>query len=243
MTKRNASLPLQPLTPKEKAVLEFVESQMLSSGVSPSYQEIKDHFGLASFNSVQNYLKQLTAKGYIEIPAHQKRAIRILQTAQAVQEDLRRRVAPKGGSSRETLLQARGETLSLPLLGRVAAGRPIERTEHGEFVEIPPMLVKKPDSTFVLRVEGDSMIDDGIWDGDYLLVEERKTAVNGDIVVASIDSEATVKRFFVRPRPDWDSEDPFVELRPANPRLKSMWYPPDEVEIKGLVVGLVRKYS
>lgn len=243
MTKRTSPLPLKPLTPKEKAVLEFIETHMMGSGISPSYQEIKDHFGLASFNSVQNYLKQLTTKGYIEIPPHQKRAIRILQSANAVQEDLLRRIVSKGGSSRGSLLQARGEALSLPLLGRVAAGQPIERLEHDEFIEVPPLLVKKPDSTFVLRVEGDSMIDDGIWDGDYLIIEKRQTAQNGDIIVASVDQEATVKRFYLRPRPDFDSEGPLVELRPSNPRLKSMWYSPSDVEIKGLVVGLVRKYS
>lgn len=253
MTKRQSPLPLQPLTPKEKAVLEFIENHMAGSGVSPSYQEIKDHFGLASFNSVQNYLKQLTTKGYIEIPAHQKRAIRILQTAQAVQEDIRRRLGvaaggnierliPKGGPSRDSLLQARGEALSLPLLGRVAAGRPIERMDHDEFIEVPPLLVKRADSTFVLRVEGDSMIDDGIWDGDYIVVEKKTGASNGELIVAAIDNEATVKRFYLRSRPDWESSSKFVELRPSNPRLKSMWYPPDEVEIKGLVVGLVRKY-
>lgn len=238
-----------PLTPKEKAVLEFIELQMVSSGVSPSYQEIKDHFSLASFNSVQNYLKQLTNKGYIEIPAHQKRAIRLLRSANAVQEDLLRRSShlsnqiPKGESSRVSLLQARGEALSLPLLGRVAAGRPIERFSNDEFIEVPPLLVKKPASTFVLQVEGDSMIDDGIWDGDYLLVEKKDAANNGDIIVASVDNEATVKRIYLRPRPDMGHESPMVELRPSNPRLKSMWFHPEEVSIKGMVVGLIRKYD
>lgn len=233
-----------PLTPKEKAVLEFIEQHMMSSGVSPSYQEIKDHFSLASFNSVQNYLKQLTAKGYIEIPAHQKRAIRILRSANAVQEEmLRRNSLSKGESSRVSLLQARGETLSLPLLGRVAAGRPIERFTNDEFLEVPPLLVKKPASTFVLQVEGDSMIDDGIWDGDYLLVEKKESANNGDIIVASVDNEATVKRIYMRSRPDMAHEGPMVELRPSNPRLKSMWFHPEEVSIKGMVVGLIRRYD
>ena len=244
MTKNKSSLPLQPLTPKEKAVLEFIETHMVDSGISPSYQEIRDHFGLASFNSVQNYLKQLSTKGYIEIPAHQKRAIRILQTARAVQNDMIRRsstnlkrIPPQDKSSLS------GETLlSLPLLGRVAAGRPIERLEHDQFVSVPPMLVKKPESTFVLQVEGDSMIDDGIWDGDYLLVEKRLAASNGEIVIASVGDEATVKRFYRRPKPDSGNSQPVIELRPANSRLQSMWFQPQEVEIKGLVVGLVRKY-
>lgn len=218
---------------------------MLSSGVSPSYQEIRDHFGLASFNSVQNYLKQLTAKGYIEIPAHQKRAIRILHSATSVQEDLVRRLQ-KGEPPHGSLLQARGESLSLPLLGRVAAGQPIERMKDNEFVEVPPMLVKKPDSTFVLEVEGDSMIDEGIWSGDYILVQKQSSVKNGEIVVASVDQESTVKRFFLRnsrPTEEGPVAGPVIELRPANPRLQSMWYQPSEVEVRGLVVGLIRRYQ
>lgn len=247
MTKKTSPLPstLKPLTPKEKAVLEFIESQMVSSGVCPSYQEIKDNFGLASFNSVQNYLKQLAAKGYVESSPHQKRSLRILHSARSLQDELARRssvTAPVTGPSRGSLLQARGEALSLPLMGRVAAGRPIERMTHEEFVEIPPALVKKPDSTFVLQVEGDSMIDDGIWDGDLILVQQQGFANNGDIIVASVENEATVKRFFLRQPPQGHFDEMMVELRPSNPRLKSMWYTPHEVEIRGLVVGLLRKY-
>ncbi|MBX3040022.1 MAG: transcriptional repressor LexA [Bdellovibrionaceae bacterium] len=233
----SSPLPLQSLSPKEKAFLEFVESQMKTTGICPSYQEIMDHFGFASFNSVQNYLRQLTNKGYIEMPAHQKRAIRILHSAQALQEDLERRLSTE--PSRGSLLQARGEVLSLPLLGKVAAGQPLERIKNDEFVEVPPHMVKKPDSTFVLEVEGDSMIDDGIWDGDYLLIQKQQTAKNGDIIVASVDNEATVKRFYLK---TGSQEDATVELRPSNPRLKSMWYSPDVVEIRGLVVGLLRRY-
>ena len=232
----------RPLTPKEKAVLEFIETHMMSSGISPSYQEIRDHFGLASFNSVQNYLKQLNQKGYIEIPAHQKRAIRILRGANSVQEETKLRLASaQPGPPRAPLLQASGEALSLPLLGRVAAGQPLEHIKHDEFVSVPPFLVKRPDSSFVLEVEGDSMIDEGIFNGDYLIVQRQTMAKNGDIVVASVDNEATVKKFFFSP-PKGDDE-PRVELRPANPRLKSMWFAPDELEIKGLVIGLVRRYS
>ena len=86
------------------------------------------------------------------------------------------------------------------------------------------------------------MIDDGIWDGDYLLVEKKTSASNGDIVIASLEEAATVKRFYLRPEPDSGVREQRVELRPANPRLQSMWYDPQEVEIKGLVVGLIRRY-
>lgn len=239
------ALRVKPLTPKEKAVLEFIEEQMMGSGVCPSYQEIKDHFGLASFNSVQNYLKQLTNKGYVETSPHQKRSLRLLHSSRALQDELARRapsLAPTPGPSRGPLLQARGEALSLPLMGRVAAGRPIERLTHEEFVEVPPVMVKKPDSTFLLQVEGDSMIDDGIWDGDLILVQSQSFAQNGDIIVATVDQEATVKRFYLRNAPQGHFDEMMVELRPSNPRLKSMWYSPHEVEIRGLVVGLIRKY-
>lgn len=236
---RNKVAAIRPLTPKEKAVLEFVQFQIASSGVSPSYQEIKDHFGLASFNSVQNYLKQLSNKGYIQIPANQKRAIQILHSADKAKEDLKQ-FSTTGPQN--MLLQAQIEALSLPLLGRVAAGRPIERFENDEFVTVPGNMVKKAGSTFALRVEGDSMIDDGIWDGDLILVQKQTNAQNGDIVVASVDNESTVKRFYLKSTPQGSFDELMVELRPANPRLKSMWYSPHEVEIKGLVVGLLRQY-
>lgn len=242
MTTKTSPLPtLKPLTPKEKAVLEFIETTIMSSGVSPSYQEIKEHFGLASFNSVQNYLKQLTAKGYVEAEPHQKRALRILHSAASLQQDLVRKFST-AEPARGSLLQARGQVPALPLLGRVAAGRPIERLEHDEFMEVPPILVKKPDSTFLLQVEGESMIDDGIFDGDFILVQKQNFAGNGDIIVATIEDEATVKRFYLRPPAHGSYDDMMVELRPSNPRLKSMWYSPHEVEIRGIVVGLIRKF-
>lgn len=240
MTKKQ---PLPSLTPKEKKVLEFIEEHILSSGVSPSYQEIKDHFGLASFNSVQNYLKQLTTKGYVENPLGQKRAIQVLHSASAVQEHLQSKmVSTKTGSQRSQLLQARDEILSLPLLGKVAAGQPIEALKHDEFVDVPPSMVRNPSKSFALKVQGDSMIEDGIFDEDVILVQKQSSAGNGDIVVATVDNEATVKRIYVRPRPDSGSSAKMVELRPSNSTMKSMWYSPDEVEIRGIVVGLLRKF-
>lgn len=240
MTKKT---PLPPLTPKEKSVLEFIEEHILSSGVSPSYQEIKDHFGLASFNSVQNYLKQLTAKGYIENPLGQKRAIQVLHSASAVQERLQSKlVSTKTGSQSSQLLQARDEILSLPLLGKVAAGQPIEALKYDEFVDVPPSMVRNPAKSFALKVQGDSMIEDGIFDEDIILIQKQNTAGNGDIVVATVENEATVKRIYVRAKPDSGSSQKLVELRPSNSTMQSMWYEPEEVEIRGIVVGLIRKF-
>lgn len=245
--------PAQPLTPKEKAVLEYIESYIHEAGVAPSFSEIREHFQLASFNSVQKYLKQLQDKNYVHIPGgNQKRAIQILNSAHAYQNQLRK-ISPSRTSSfnqaeasspsgTTSLSQAiapspptDGHSFTVPLLGRVAAGRPIEAMEHDEHVVAPIHLLKRPDKSFALRVMGQSMIEDGILDGDVILVQKQSIASNGDIVVASVENEATVKRFYLK--------DAKVELRPANSQMKSIWLAPDEVEIQGLVVGLLRKYG
>lgn len=242
---RKASLrsPLPPLTEKEKLVLEMVEQSLFERGISPSYQEIRDHFGFASFNSVQNYLRQLTDKGYIQIPQHQKRAIRILHSARAVQDMIRtqrEQIPPEGRSEREP------EALELPLLGKVAAGLPIESFAHDEFVDVPASLVRNPKRTFALKISGQSMIDDGIHDGDIILVQRQNSASNGEIVVATIGEESTVKRYYLQERQGNEASPPArgkaVELRPANSSMKSMWYSPEQVLIKGVVVGLIRKF-
>lgn len=240
MTKKS---PLPPLTPKEKAVLEFIEEQILSLGISPSYQEIKEHFNLASFNSVQNYLKQLTNKGYIENPSGMKRAIQVLHSANSVQNQLASRfVSTETGSPRSQLLQARDEVLSLPLLGKVAAGQPIENIKHDEFIDVPPSMIKNPKKSFALKVQGNSMIEEGIFEDDIILVESQNSAGSGEIIVATVDNEATVKRIYFRSQPGSSSQKKMVELRPANSEMSSMWYEPEDVSIRGRVVGLIRKF-
>lgn len=229
--------PLPPLTEKEKAVLAMIEESLADNGISPSYQEIRDHFGFASFNSVQNYLKQLTNKGYIQIPSHQKRAIVVLHSANAVQESVRQQRAQAAPASRA---ERAAEACELPLLGKVAAGLPIEALTHDEFVDVPLSLVRNPQKTFALQVSGQSMIEDGIFDGDLILVQKQTTASNGEIVVATVEGESTVKRFYFQNSPGRSEKQ--IELRPANSSMKSMWYPPHQVKIQGVVVGLIRKF-
>lgn len=257
--KKPANQPLPPLTAKEKSVLQFIEQELVSKGVSPSYQEICDHFGFASFNSVQNYLKQLSNKGYVLIPQNQKRAIQILHSADDFQKDLVNRlgVAHKdnlhivkepsknsfaGQSSQSSQSDNNSKVLPIPFLGRVAAGSPIERLHENEFIDVPATFIKTPGDYFALKVEGDSMIDEGIFDGDFLVVLSQKNAKDGDLVVASVEAESTVKRFYMKKNPEISTTTKAVELRPANPRLTSMWYAPQQVEIKGLVKALLRKY-
>lgn len=228
---------LPPLTVKERQVLEFIENELLEKGLSPSYQEICNHFGFASFNSVQNYLKQLSQKGYVQFPQNQKRAINILHSAKDFHKNLENRL----NTSQDDASSA-SQTQSIPFLGRVAAGSPIERLAHEEFISIPSELIKSSGKHFALKVEGDSMIDEGILDGDYLIMLSQVQAKDGDLVVASIENEATVKRLYLKKNPESESNAKMVELRPANARLKSMWYSPQDVEIKGLVKALFRKY-
>ncbi len=259
------------LTPKEKRVLQFIELYIRDHGVAPSFQEICDEFGLASFNSVQNYLKQLSAKAYIEISPYQKRSIRVIQSADMASEHIkslqRNAAAPEAaqnlrklnsvstaGSSNTSLLQSQlrtqSEILSLPLLGAVAAGVPLESRVHDEFFEVSKSLVRNPARSYVLKVKGQSMIDDGIFDGDFLIVQNDVTASKGEIVIASIDGEATVKRFFPKARVPLEEQNKvhfqkdveYVELRPANPLFRSQYYPANKVEIMGVLTGLVRKF-
>ncbi|MEK7357490.1 MAG: transcriptional repressor LexA [Bdellovibrionota bacterium] len=269
----------KPLSLKEKNVLEFLETYMRENGVSPTYQEICKHFGFASFNSVQRYLKQLEAKGYIQLPwANQKRAITLLHPASAVQDAIVSRDDDSSSQDSVTPAIMPTESLSLPLLGRVAAGAPIEAVEHDEFIEVPASLVRHADRTYALRVQGQSMIDDGILDGDVILVQRQNTAQNGEITVAMIGEEATVKRFYThrgaknvpaaaltemlerlgietrneRALDASDSEggafanttefDKLIELRPANSTMAPMWFHPSEIQIRGVVVGLIRRF-
>ncbi len=238
MCMKKINQPLPSLTAKEKSVLQFIEAELLSKGISPSYQEICDHFGFASFNSVQNYLKQLTQKGYVSIQQNQKRAIQLLHSAEDFHKDLIERLQ----FAADSLHLPSHLPLQIPFLGRVAAGQPIERIAEYEFIEIPRDLVKSTRDLFALKVEGDSMVEEGIFDGDTLIVQSQKIANDGDLIVASIDQEATVKRFFQKLNPNMPEQGKQIELRPSNSRLSSMWYQPHLVEIKGLVKALLRSY-
>ncbi len=240
ITSQSSSLTLPSLTPKEKGFLEFLELYTKRKNYSPSYAEIKDHFGFASYNSVQRYLKQLHNKGYIHNPGeNQKRALKILHGANSFKN------AP---SSPPSLLQTphalpTNELLSLPLMGFVAAGSPIEAISHDEYIDIPPSLIRSPSKSFALKVVGESMINDGIYDEDIILVQKQEDANNGETVVATIDNEATVKHLYTYSKHESAGFDgPCVELRPANDNMDSMWFSPDEVQIKGVLVGLIRRF-
>ena len=197
------------LTKQQTRIYSYLETYLRRKGRPPSYQEIQDYFGFRSLNSVVKHLKQLERKGYLESPwGNQKRAFR--------------------------LLPLRTTAATIPFLGRVAAGAPIEAIDIPEAIEVPESLLAGGNN-FALQVQGESMIDEGIRDGDVLIIRKQDHADNGQTVVAQIEGEATIKKFYQR--------DGRVELRPANEELKPLVVPAEKVEIIGVVVGLVRHYK
>lgn len=195
------------LTPKQKLVLDFIESFERAHGYAPSQQEIAREFGFRSLGTVQNYLVRLEASGLLRRSWNARRSLHVTRP--------------------------RAEPSEIPLVGRVAAGRPIEAVASQETLEVPPWMARG-DDTFALRVVGESMIGDGILDGDFVVVRRRTSAESGQTVVALLDGEATVKRFH-------RCKGGF-ELRAANPAFDTIEVRGDRAfELVGIVVGVLRR--
>jgi len=197
-----------PLTPAQERVYQFLRDFLQQQGYTPSYEEIRQHLGFQSLNAVHKHLKQLERRGYLRSPwKNQKRVLE--------------------------LLPLRTGTAIIPFLGVVAAGTPIEPSEVPELVEVPESFLGNGNN-FALRVRGDSMIEEGIREGDTLIITRQAHAENGQTVVALVRGEATVKKFYHH------GEE--IELRPANSQMEPICTVADEVEVVGVVVGLLRHY-
>jgi len=194
------------LTPKQKKVLEFIESYADRESYPPSQAEIARAFGFRSLGTVQHYIVQLEREGLLTKEWNARRGLRVLRSEK------------KG--------------CELPLAGAVAAGKPIDAIENHDTIEVPPSMVGHGEH-FVLKVQGDSMVDDGILDGDYVVVRKQSLAENSQIVVALINNEATVKRFYRKGRR--------IVLQPANPAMSPILVDNEECfKIEGVVVGVIR---
>ncbi|MEM8998320.1 MAG: transcriptional repressor LexA [Acidobacteriota bacterium] len=202
------------LTERQKAILEFIADYQQRHGISPTHREIRDEFGYSSFGTVYKHLKLLQQKGYLHRDWNQKRGLELLRAVPGV---------------------TRAEA-EVPFLGEIAAGQPIEALPGREEMAVPGHLFGGDAvDHYVLRVSGESMIDEGIHDGDLVVVLRREEAVAGEMVVALIDGDAaTLKRFY----PEGDR----VRLQPANPNMKAIFVPADAVKVQGVVVGLMRKF-
>jgi len=199
------------LTDKQKIFLKYVSKYMDEWGRSPSFDEICAEFKFNSYNTVTTYLKILERKGYIRLPKekNRKRAIEVISPVET-------------------------RRFEFPLLGMVAAGKPIEAVEDVRAIEVPPSMIGNGDH-FVLQVRGDSMQEDGILDGDFVVIRKQPTAENGETVVALINNETTVKKYFKRKN--------HVELRPAHTGMKSIRVKQGDLRIEGKVVGVMRHYK
>jgi repressor LexA len=199
------------LTRRQKEILDFLGRHIEKKGYAPTIVEIGEHFGLSSLATVHKHLTNLQSKGLIKRSWNRSRALELVPSSVSVR------------------------AVELPLLGRVAAGTPIEAVTASETIFVPENLVGRRD-TYVLQVKGDSMIDEQIRDGDYVIVEDRKTARDGEMVIALVGGEnVTLKKLF-------REGGGKVRLQPANSRMKPIFVDQDDLTVQGVVIGVLRKY-
>lgn len=199
------------LTPRQAEILAFVTAYAEERGFAPTLQEIGDRFGLSSVATVHKHVRHLVDKGYL------------------------RRERRNASRDIEVVAEDGGGLATIPLLGTVAAGRPIEALAEHEQLRVPEEWLGKG-RTYALRVRGDSMIEEQIRNGDTVVVEARETARNGETVIALVDGESvTVKQYF--------REGALIRLQPANPSVPVMRFPEERVAVQGVVIGVLRRYS
>jgi len=201
---------LQPLTKRQREILDFLNEFIEQNGYAPSLEEVGRRFGLSSLATVHKHLTNLQEKGFIKRAWNRSRSVELVPS----------RVGTRA--------------VDLPLLGNVAAGAPIEAVVSAETVSVPEDLVGKAD-TYALRVRGDSMIDEQIRDGDLVIVEDRKTVNDGEMVIALLEGQdVTLKKFY--------RENGHVRLQPANERIQPLIVDATQIQIQGVVVGVMRRY-
>jgi repressor LexA len=201
---------MQPLTKRQREILDYLNEFIAKFGYAPSLEEIGRRFGLSSLATVHKHLTNLQDKGFIRRAWNRSRSVEVVPTRMGER------------------------ALDLPLLGYVAAGVPIEAVVSEETVTVPEDLVGTRD-TYALRVRGNSMIDEQIRDGDLVVVEDRQTAQNGEMVIALLEgSEVTLKKFY--------RENGHIRLQPANDAIAPIIIGSDEVQVQGVVVGVMRRY-
>ena len=201
-----------PLTKRQKEILDFIHGFIDEHGYAPSFEEIAHSFGYSSLATVHEHLSNLERKGYIRKSYNESRSI------ETVPEDV-------------TV-----SAMELPLLGTVAAGLPIEAIQEEESLTVPLDMVRPGKDNFVLKVEGDSMIDEQIRDGDYIVVSSQQTASDGEVVVALVEGDSvTVKRLF-------RESGGRIRLQPANSTMAPIFVDAADVTVQGVVVGLIRRF-
>ena len=201
-----------PLTKRQREILNYLTLYSEQNGYAPSFEEIAEKFSYSSLATVHEHLSNLERKGFIKRSYNESRAIEILPSD----------IMPKA--------------IELPLLGAVAAGVPIEAIMHQESIAVPDSFVQRGGNHYVLKVRGNSMIEEQIRDGDFVVVNERQRADNGEMVIAMLHgTSATVKKFY-------REKDGRIRLQPANESMEPMYVHENDISIQGIVVGVMRRY-
>ncbi|OGF31679.1 repressor LexA [Candidatus Falkowbacteria bacterium RIFOXYD2_FULL_35_9] len=198
------------LSKRQSEILNFIKAFVQDNDYSPSYREIGEGLGLSSPATIHQHLQTLKSKGYLDIDPSSPRSLQMTSKVMKL-----------------------GKSIELPLLGLITAGQPIEAIEENDTIAVPADLVTN-DNAYVLRVKGESMIDEGIWDGDYVVVEHNPSPSNGDVVVALLNNAyVTLKKFY--------REKNRIRLQPANATMKPIYC--KDVAIRGVVSGIIRKFK
>jgi repressor LexA len=201
-----------PLTKRQREILNYLTVYTEQNGFAPSFEEIAENFGYNSLATVHEHLTNLERKGYIKRSYNESRAIEILPS------------------------EASPRAIELPLLGSVAAGMPIEALETNETFCVPDDMIGRGGNHYVLRVRGNSMVDEQIKDGDFVVVNQRERADNGEMVIALINgNSATVKKYY-------RERDGRIRLQPANETMQPIYVHENDITIQGIVVGVMRRY-
>jgi repressor LexA len=201
-----------PLTKRQKEILNHIKHFIDKNGYAPSFEEIAEAFGYSSLATVHEHISNLERKGYIRKAYNESRSIELVQRK------------PANGA------------VEIPLLGLVPAGTPTEAIQQNETISVPHDIVNSGANTFALKVEGESMVEEQILDGDYVVVSAQPTSRDGQTVIALVGGDtATVKKFY-------READGKIRLQPANPDMEAIIEEADNVQIQGIVVGVIRKY-
>lgn len=201
------------VTERQRDILGFIREFQKEHGVAPTHREICDHFGFSSYGTVYKHLSLLEKKGLIRRDWNQKRGVELVEREERAKE------APG--------------VRDLPLFGYIAAGRPLDVEVSDETIAVPEHLTTRGEN-YVLKVRGDSMIEDGILDGDLVIIARRERVDNGEMVVANVSGEVTLKRIY--------REGERVRLQPANSMMSPIFAPARDVAVQGVVVGLMRRF-
>jgi len=203
------------LTERQRDILSFIREFQKEKGVAPTHREICDHFGFSSYGTVYKHLSLLEKKGLIRRDWNQKRGVELVEKNE-----------PSAPAANDNVRE-------LPLFGYIAAGRPLDVETSNETIPVPAHLTSRGEN-YVLKVRGDSMVEDGILDGDLVIIAKRERADNGEMVVANVNGEVTLKRLY--------REGERVRLQPANSMMHPIYAAARDVAVQGVVVGLMRRF-